>query len=651
MYGKFFSLNDACNVFEKLPDSDVAIWNSIISVHAQNEMGEEALSFFYQMHGKGVLPDMSTFVAILSSCASCETLCQGKQLHVAANYEIDRNIILRNSVLNLYCKCGAFGDMERTFNDMYTRDVFTWNAMLSGCVRCEKPHIVLPLYYQMMEEGAIPDGITFVALLSCHLSLAVAKQIHVRLRSSKYESDVVVGTALVNIYGKCGNPVDAEMGFDDINYPNVFSWNAMISVYAQQGNYNKALNVFNKMTWEGISADKVTFHSIFSLCTKPEYLVSGKWLHTLAITRGIDSDVLLGNALINMYGKCGEVSSAFVAFERMTKHDHFSWNALIVAYAQGGSGEDALKAFHRMVWEGVMPDKVTFSSILSVCSSPQSLGKGRELHVHIRGSCADMDQVVGNALVSMYGKCDSIDDSMKSFYYMRDQNDVSFIAILSICANQVALEEGMKLHAIMVESELQPMGMTTNALLNMYGKCGSIDDAEIMFDRMLKYDLVSWNIMISAYSQNGEVQNVFLVLKKMEAAQVSPDSATFVSILSACSHGGYVDEGWFFLKYMQHAYDITPSSDHYNCMVDLLGRVGLKDEAEALVNQMPVDPTVVSWMALLGACRNQDDIEGGERAAVRLLKLDAERSAPYVVLSNMYANSLKIDPIQLVNPF
>lgn len=643
MYGKCSSIEDARGVFDKLFQHDVALWNSVISVYAQNEMGEDALLLFNQMQGKGVLPDIITFVSILSACASQATLCEGKQMHVRVSRDwFEGNIILRNALLNMYCKCGSSEDAGHTFEDMLMRDVFSWNAMLAGCIKREKPCYALHLFHQMQQEGVMPDGVTFVSLLSVCAELvilAVGKRMHVHLIGTKYESDVIVGTALVNMYGKSHSPENAEMVFNSMGDCNIFSWNAVMAAYVRKGKVGKALQVFDKMLWEGVIADKVTFNGILSLCSSHEDLAEGKRLHTRSIAVGIDSDVLVGNALINMYGKCGGVANASEVFNKMSRRDLVSWNAMIAAYAQSGHGEDALQVFNQMPWEGVIADKVTFSSILSTCTSQEAFAKGRQLHTHILASCFDLDVVVGNALVNMYGKCDSIEDALKTFYYMQDQNDVTFISTLSVCASRAALEEGKCIHALVAERGLEQDNFVGNALLNMYGKCGSLDDAQRMFDKMQQRDVVSWNIMIAAYSQNGQVQNALSLLQQMQLIGTLPDNSTFVSVLSACSHGGLVEEGWQFLRYMKQQHHLTPSTVHYNCIIDLLGRAGLTHEAEALVNKMPVQPSVISWMALLGACRNQVDIAGGERAAEGLLRLDAEMVAPYVVLSNIYADA------------
>lgn len=640
MYGKCSSVDNACIVFDSLLEQDLASWNSVISVCAHDE---HAFRLFNNMQVRGVVPDVITFVGILSARASQGSCSKGIQMDMQMReLRFEENLILRNTLLNMYCNCGTFNEAERSFDNMPMRDVFSWNTMLAGCTKWRKFQHTLGLFYQMFQEGVIPDGVTFVTIFSlCGElgSLATGLKMHVHLLGTSYKSDVIVGTALVNMYGRCYSAENAEMVFDGMYECNIFSWNAMMAAHARKGNTNKVFHLLEKMLLEGIFADRVTFSSILSLFSKEEGLAESKRLHIRSTAVGLDTDVLVANALINSYGKCGAVGQAVEVFEKIKTRDLISWNALITAYAHNGFVQEALQVSSLMAWEGMIADNVTLSSIISACSSPEAIGKGRQLHAQIFASHFGLGVVVGNALVNMYLKCGCIEDALKAFSHMQEQNDVTFISILSVCGSQAALEEGKLLHAIVVERELEHGHVVGNALLNVYGKCSSLDDARSLFEKMQHRDVISYNIMIAAYSQTGHVQNAFTLLRQMQLTGFMPDKTTFVSVLSACSHGGLIEEGLHSLKFMKQQFNLTPSTIHYNCIIDLLGRAGLTNAAETLVSKMPVQSSVISWMALLGAFRNQVDIGGGERAAKGLLRLDAEKTAPYVVLSNIYADA------------
>ena len=215
-------------------------------------------------------------------------------------------------------------------------------------------------------------------------------------------------------------------------------------------------------------------------------------------------------------------------------------------------------------------------------------------------------------------------------------NQLTFSVILSACAGLAALRQGNQVHAQIIAIGCKSNVFLTSALLDMYAKCGSIDYARKLFDRILKPDAVSWNAMIAGYALNGCGREALQLFEQMLQASIKPNQSTFFGVLSACNYAGLVDEGRRYFDSMSQNYGITPRLEHYACMVDVLGRAGCLDEAEDFINKMPLQPSGGVWRSLLGACRVYGNLDKGKNAAECLLELEPHDATTYVFLSNLY---------------
>jgi pentatricopeptide repeat protein len=216
-------------------------------------------------------------------------------------------------------------------------------------------------------------------------------------------------------------------------------------------------------------------------------------------------------------------------------------------------------------------------------------------------------------------------------------NCVTFVTVLNACASVIVLEEGRCVHHQIIQSALESDVFVGNSLLDMYGKCVSIEDAWKVFHKMPSRDVVTWNAMLGGCAMHGHGREALRHFEQMCDEGVQPDDITFVCVLSACSHAGLVDEGMCLYASMIRDYMIPAKLEHYTCMVDLLGRAGHLQEAENMIMAMPCKPQAAAWMALLGACRIHGNVGMAERVAKRILEMERENAAVYVLLSNIYA--------------
>jgi pentatricopeptide repeat protein len=459
---------------------------------------------------------------------------------------------------------------------------------------------------------------------------------------------------------------------------NIFSWNKKLERYIKAGKPEKTMELFQKMQQEGVTPDRFTFVPVLNACANLQALEEGRHVHKQVLQAGFEHDVFVGNSLIDMYAKCGSMDDAWRVFKKMPSLTVVSWSAMILGHVKCGEGHKALEVFQQMQQAGVKPNPVTFVGVLNACASLVALEEGRRVHEQIIQSGFESNLFVRNCLIDMYVKCGSMNDAWSIFNKMPSRSVVSwtamilghvkcgqgqkaldlfqqmqkegvvpdsvtFVGVLNACASIVALVEGRDIHEQIIQRGFESDVFVGSGLIDMYVKCGSMDDAWRVFNKMPVRNVVSWTAMLKGYAMHGQGREALAHFKWMCEEGVEIDGVTFVCLLLACSHAGLVNEGLHAFDSMMNVYRIPPTVDHYACKVDLLGRAGRLDEAEDVIKTMPCEPNAAVWMTLLGACRIYGEVEMGERIAKQLLELDPNMTAGYVVLSNIYAAAGKWD--------
>eukprot|EP01018_Ginkgo_biloba_P002748 Gb_11040 [translate_table: standard] len=498
---------------------------------------EEAIRILYL---KDRRINISTYVCLLQVCIEKKALSEGRRVHSHINERgFIPHILLQNTLVDMYAKCGSLADARKVFDEMPSRDACSWTVMISAYSKHGLAEEALTLFYQMQRSGIQPNQFTFVGVLPACANLAAMEQgmeIHAEIIRSGFQSNIFVANALVDMYAKCGDIENARNVFDKMPQRTVVSWNAMIAAYSRHGRFEEALTLFHRMKEAGIQPDQFTFSSVF-----PAYV------------------------------KSGNIEKARDVFDKMHQPGVVSWTVMIAAYVQNGQDLVAINFFRQMQLAGVKPDLKSFASVLPACG------------------------------------------------------------------NLAALEHGMAIHKEIIRSGLQVDVSAANALLDMYAKCGSIEQARDLFDKMHQRDVISWTAMISGYAMHGYGKEALNLFEQMQDSGMNPNNITLLCVLSACNHAGLLDEGRQYFDRMSRCYDITPAMEHYGCMVDLFGRAGRLDEAHDFINKMPIKPDATVWRSLLGACRIHNDVELGERVAQFIFELEPKNAATYVLLSNIYA--------------
>eukprot|EP01018_Ginkgo_biloba_P029375 Gb_08128 [translate_table: standard] len=645
---------------------------------------KEALEILHLLDKRGVTGDSAIYTSLLQGCVSSKFMEEGKRVHdhiIKTGFEPD--IFLRNRIVNMYAKWGNVAYARQVFDEMPERNVVSWSAMIAGYAQHGHAEEALELFCEMQRAGINANQFTYGSILrSCTslTALELGEGVHAHIIKSEFESDVFVGSALVDMYAKCGNITNAHEVFDKMIVRDVICCSAMIAGYAENGLWDEVLRLFVQMQVAGIRPNQSTFATVCRACASLAALEEGRQVHVDIIKCRFESDIVVGSAMVDFYAKCGHTEDAWQVFENLSEQDVVSWNAMIAGCTQNDHAERAFELFCQMQQAGVKQSQNTFASILRACASLRVPEQGYKVHAYIIKYGFQSDIFVGSALVDMYAKCGNLENARKVFDNIPERNVVScnamltgysqlkhpeqaleffcamqrggmnptqftFGSVVSACATLAALDHGKQVHAHIIKDGFESCVFVGNALVDMYAKCGLIDDACKWFDKMPERSIISWTAIINACAQHGRGKEALQLFEQMQGAGMKPNHITFVGVLSACTHVGLVDEGHHYFDLMSRDYGIMPRLEHYACMVDLLGRAGYLYEAEDLIKKMPFEPDVVVWRALLGACRIHGKMELAERAAEHVLQLEPQDAGTYVLLSNTFAAAGRWDGV------
>uniref|UniRef100_A0A0E0KEP8 DYW domain-containing protein n=1 Tax=Oryza punctata TaxID=4537 RepID=A0A0E0KEP8_ORYPU len=563
------------------------------------------------------------------------------------------------------------------------------NTLISAFSRASLPRLALPLLRHLLLSPLLllrPDAFTFPPLLRAAPGPATAAQLHAcALRLGLLRGNVFASGALVHAYLRFGRVHDAYRAFDEMPHRDVPAWNAMLSGLSRNACAGKAVGLFGRMVAEGVTGDAVTISSVLPMCVLLGDRALALALHLYVVKHGLDDDLFVCNAMIDVYGKLGMLEEARKVFDGMSSRDLVTWNSIISGHEQGGQVASAVEMFCGMRDSGVSPDVLTLLSLASAIAQCGDICGGRSVHCYMVRRGWDVgDIIAGNAIVDMYAKLSKIEAAQWVFDSMPVRDVVSwntmitgymqnglaseaihvydhmhkheglkpiqgtFVSVLPAYLHLGALQQGTRMHALSIKTGLNLDVYVGTCVIDLYAKCGKLDEAMLLFEQTPRRSTGPWNAIISALGVHGYGAKALSLFSQMQQEGISPDHVTFVSLLAACSHAGLVDQGRNFFNMMQTAYGITPIAKHYACMVDMLGRAGQLDDAFDFIRNMPTKPDSVIWGALLGACRIHGNVEMGKVASQNLFELDPENVGYYVLMSNMYAKVGKWDGVDEV---
>ncbi|XP_024542257.1 pentatricopeptide repeat-containing protein At5g27110 [Selaginella moellendorffii] len=489
-----------------------------------------------------------------------------------------------------------------------------------------------------IDDEQDPAAALTVLLKRCR-QVEHGKLIHAHIATSEvYKRDKLLLNMLVEMYGKCGSIAEACCVFDCMSVRNVHSWTIMLVALAENGECKQAVRLFREMLLEGVKPNAFTLTSALTACGHAGDADEGHRIDGMIACTQLRVDVAVCNALISMYGKCGWLDQAKAVFHSMPCKNDISWTAMIDAYCQRREWARALECFHGMDLEGVRACEMSLLAALEAVRGVERLEQGEHIHARIVEQGWGSDPFLCTALVALYSRCGATEGARAVFRKMDSLEVESWNAIMSAAGGGEALELfsrmlqlGVKPVAISVVAAMEACGkvcdgartrkleeaivwdafdanpVVTSALMDAYAKCGRLDDARRVFDtyRCMGMcscvDVVAWSTLIAAYAESGDSEYALWLLYTMELHGIQPNAVTLLSILFACSHAGWVEHGCHLLASMWRDRGLYPSSQHYSCVVDMLGRAGWLLDAERLVCSMPIQPDSVALTSLLGA--------------------------------------------------
>ncbi|KAI5070869.1 hypothetical protein GOP47_0015212 [Adiantum capillus-veneris] len=620
----------------------------------------------------------NAFLPGLWACSKNKDLSRGTSIHIELQRRGLAEKMYADALVTMYAKCGELPKAQALLHTHNSSSVIPWTALIASYARDGQGQNALHCFKQMRQEGIPPDVVTYSCVLkACALTGAIekGKEFHKEIsRQGLLEHNVVLGTALVDMYAKCGDLSQAHSVLQKLPSRNVVSWSALIAGYAQKGQGRQALDCFVQMQREGILPNAVTYVSVLKACAVIGALDKGKQIHDEILRQGLlAQNIILGNALVDMYAKCGALPQARSVLERLSSRDVVSWSALITGYVQEGQGQEALKCFEQMQSEGIALDATTYLCILKACAVIGAVNKGKQIHEEIlRKGLLEHDIVLGNALVDMYAKCGALSQAQSALeklrfrdvvswsalitgYVKNEQgqhaldcfegmqregirpNSVTYMSLLKACALIGAIDKGKKIHdEVSRQGLLEHDILLGGALVDMYAKCGALPQAQSVMEKLPFHDVVSWSALIAGYAQKGQGEQALNCFEEMQREGIPPDLVTFLCLLNLCNHQGLVEKAQELFNNMEATYGLKPDVDCFTCMVDLLGRAGHLDKAVEVLQKMPFPANSSTWLCLLGACRKWVDVNVGIWAFEQAVELDRCNASAYRVMVSIY---------------
>ncbi|PQP99238.1 pentatricopeptide repeat-containing protein [Prunus yedoensis var. nudiflora] len=647
IYSKLGRIKEARALFDGMEERDVVMWNTMLKAYMEMGLEKEGLYLFSAFHRSGLRPH-------------------------------DVNVQAYAVKLFRYDDIKLFG-YEDTKSDIYS-----WNKALSEYVQAGENWAAIDCFRNTVRSKVEFDSVTLVVILSAVAGvsgLELGKQIHSAALRSGFDSVVSVANSLINVYSKAHSVYSARKVFNNMKEADLITWNSMISCCAQSGLGEESVILFIGLLRDGLRPDQFTMASVLRACSSLEGgLCVSKQIHVHAIKSGIVADRFVSTALIDVYSRSGKMEEAEILFENKLKFNMASWNAMMFGYIMSNDSHKALKLMRMMHESGQRADEITLATVAKAASSLVALEPGMQIHAHAIRTGFSSDLFVNSGILDMYIKCGEMRSAHRIFNGIPTPDDVAWTTMISGCVENgdegrslyiyhqmrrsgvqpdeytfatlvkassclTALEQGKQIHADVIKLDCSLDPFVATSLVDMYAKCGNIEDAYRLFRRMDVRNIALWNAMLLGLAQHGNAEEALNLFRVMKSKNIEPDRVTFIGVLSACSHSGLVSEAYEHFSSMQKDYGVEPEIEHYSCLVDALGRAGCVQEAEKLIASMPFEASASMYGALLGACRIKGDTETGKRVAAQLLAMEPSDSSAYVLLSNIYAAANQWDVV------
>lgn len=553
-------MSDAEDVFDLLPCRNEWSWNSLMYAYVKCGKPQRALDLFRRIHtDKSVKPSAYTIVAALKACIHLKNLRWGIDIHTEVSKWslLAENSFVCNALIDMYAKCGMLTKAEKVFDKLAMPSVVSWTALIAGYAEHGHANKAFDCFERMQCEGVSPDSVSVVSSLkACIKAGAVKKVEHLHAtidRHYLFDQNCVVGNTLIDVYIKCGSLAKAQQVFDKLPVRDTVAWTTLIAGYVEHGYGEKAVECFEQMQFEGADVDAATLNCTLKACGSIRAGNKGREIHAQAEKEGfLARSYTMCNTLVDMYSKCGLISTARQVFDTLAYRDVVSWTALISGYAEGGHGEEAIDCFERMKADGVLPNATTFICCLKACSSIGATERGEDLHVEIeRQGLLRKDVVIGTTLLNMYAKCGSLSKAQEVFDRLPTRDGVAWTALMRGYAHIGQVHDMFSVFDRMLEEGLNPSIVTFLVVLSGCKQTSFSRKGEMYFESMSeKFGVVPTlehhTSVINFLAHSGELDKANVVAERMPYC---PDFVVWQAKLSACKNTGMQDVG---IETLQH---------------------------------------------------------------------------------------------------
>ncbi|VFQ95558.1 unnamed protein product [Cuscuta campestris] len=609
---------DSIPIHTKNPHS---VYKDIQRFARDNKL-KEALTVLDYLGRRGIPVNATTFSSIIEACIRMKATREAKTVHehIRAN-GLEKSEFLQTKLVRMYTACGAVEDAQKVFDGLPVRGVCQWNAVLRGNVMLgsRNYHEVLETFSEMRALGVELDAYSFSCLIKSLVgasALTHGLKVHGLLVKNGFVNSDVIRTCLVDLYFKCGKIKLARQVFDEIENRDVVAWGAMISGFAHNHRLWEALACARQIIEEGMEFNSVILTSILPVIGDVFARRIGQEAHAYAIkTKGYSRELFIQSALIDMYCKCGDLSSARKVFSSSNERNAVSWTALLSGYVANGRLDQALRSLTWMQQEGFNPDIVTIATVLPACGELKVLAQGKEIHCYALKNGILPNVSVATSLIMMYARCGLLEYSLRVFQGMEKRNVVAWTAMmesyiaagcphealsvfrsmqwsklspdtiamgrtLKVCGELRDQKLGREVHGQALKKGFESSQFVSAEIIKMYGTCGAIDEARSSFDAVPVKRTLAWTAMIDAYVHNALHVEALQTFRAMVSKGCSPNAYTFKAVLCACEQAGFADDACAYFHLMTRQYEIEASEEHYDIIIGLLRRVGQTEKAE-----------------------------------------------------------------------
>ncbi|KHN13884.1 Pentatricopeptide repeat-containing protein [Glycine soja] len=579
MYSKCGEVKLAHQIFDQMWVKDDISWATMMAGYVHHGCYFEVLQLLDEMKRKHIKMNKISVVNSVLAATETRDLEKGKEVHnYALQLGMTSDIVVATPIVSMYAKCGELKKAKEFFLSLEGRDLVVWSAFLSALVQAGYPGEALSIFQEMQHEGLKPDKTILSSLVSACAEISssrLGKMMHCYVIKADMGSDISVATTLVSMYTRCKLFMYAMTLFNRMHYKDVVAWNTLINGFTKCGDPRLALEMFLRLQLSGVQPDSGTMVSLLSACALLDDLYLGICFHGNIIKNGIESEMHVKVALIDMYAKCGSLCTAENLFH-LNKHvkDEVSWNVMIAGYLHNGCANEAISTFNQMKLESVRPNLVTFVTILPAVSYLSILREAMAFHACIIRMGFISSTLIGNSLIDMYAKSGQLSYSEKCFHEMENKGTISWNAMLSGYAMHGQGEVALALFSLMQETHVPVDSVSYISVLSACRHAGLIQEGRNIFQSMtekhnLEPSMEHYACMVDLLGCAGLFDEVLCLIDKMPT---EPDAQVWGALLGACKMHSNVKLGEIALH---HLLKLEPrNAVHYIVLSDIYAQCG-----------------------------------------------------------------------------